>query len=439
MDPQAIELFRRWQRKTGKYPDLDIEKVEFGDVPLKHLHQSNLVKTVKTTTANKFIEIGDIDRKTKKYDIRRKTKNKLPEKAKHAPKGTILVSRVRPLLGGYTIIDGHDYTFTSGDLNPIVLPEAVDVNYVFKIICSSIFKNFLIKNQDTAGQKPTITKKLYDFEIPLPHDYNEKYNSKKIQQAIVEFLDYRLGLTRATRKQVDSIREKVELMDKIMLPKIFEMKDPWLRGQFNKWAELKGYDIGVDDLQFYEIGLSNQEYFQFIKGKNAYIKKYNLSHPGKIPLATGSVKNNGIGYYVEPIDESHIIKEESVSFNKDGDTKAFYRDYPYLMDRHHIAIIPTKGKIAAKYLFFVMDLLFKNADYNWGEHTANAEEVAKNNIKVPKPTKRYSSYQVQQMLVEFYSAFERFRDKLFGHIDRVHQKVDKLDEATIARIFKRNV
>ena len=435
MDPQIIHFFKRWQEKEGKYPDLDIEKVEFearelGKISSITPGQSPSGKDINSEGIGTPFYQGKTEF-TDKYvgKPRRWTTNS----KRIAEKNDILYSMRAP--AGAVNVAAQTMSIGRG-LSAITPYSDYSVDYLFYFF--KVQEKQADYNNDKGGFYSSITKdELFNTTVLIPKS-GINYSSYQIQQAIVEFLDYRLGLTQATRKQVDSIREKVELMDKIMLPKIFEMKDPWLRGQFNKWAELKGYDIGVDDLQFHEIALLNQEYFQFIKGKNAYIKKYNLSHPGKIPLATGSVKNNGIGYYVEPIDESHIIKEESVSFNKDGDTKAFYRDYPYLMDRHHIAIIPTKGKIAAKYLFFVMDLLFKNADYNWGEHTANAEEVAKNNIKVPKPTKRYSSYQVQQMLVEFYSAFERFRDKLFGHIDRVHQKVDKLDEATIARTFKRN-
>jgi hypothetical protein len=155
--------------------------------------------------------------------------------------------------------------------------------------------------------------------------------------------------------------------------------------------------------KFQEVSLKNKEYVVFQKGKNHYIQSYNEENPGEIPLATGSVKNNSIAYYVNPINESDIVRDVSVSFNKDGDTTAFYRDYTYLMDRHHIAIIPSK-KINAKYLFFAMENIFNNIQYGWGEHVANAEEVAKNKIYIPKNQEvkgvSYTSVKLQQSIAK---------------------------------------
>jgi hypothetical protein len=142
IDKQVAERFKTFQahEKGKEYRDLDIESLEFENPKLSELHDKTKVTTQFTTTSDKFIEIGDIDKTTKKYDISLKIKPNLPEKGKHAPKGTILISRVRPLLGGYTIIDGDDFTFTSGDLNPIVLPlDRVFIDYAFKVICSPYF------------------------------------------------------------------------------------------------------------------------------------------------------------------------------------------------------------------------------------------------------------------------------------------------------------
>ena len=177
LDREVRGKFKEFQEKTGEYGDLDIDEVRFEKKTLRELHLKNEVKIKKNTTANKFIEIGDIDRVTKKYDISKKIKHNLPEKGKYAPKNSILISRVRPLLGGYTIIDGDDYTFTSGDLNPIVLPKNINHEYVFRIICSLKFEIFLKNNQNIAGQKPTITDKLYNFDVPIPKDLNKKYTS----------------------------------------------------------------------------------------------------------------------------------------------------------------------------------------------------------------------------------------------------------------------
>lgn len=461
MDRQIIELFKRWQKKEGKYPDLDIGKVEFENIPLKKLHQKHLVKTVETTTADKFIEIGDIDRKTKKYDISTKTKNKLPKKAKHAPKGTILVSRVRPLLGGYTIIDGDDYTFTAGDLNPIVLPENVNVNYVFKLICSSVFRNFLIKNQDTGGQKPTITKKLYDFEVPLPQDYNEAYDSKIIQQAIVEFLDYRLGLTQATRNRIDSIQEKVELMDKIILPKIFEMKDEYLRDQFDKWAKKKNYKISANDLKFVikritsdnpeetvcekRMGFTpkrdpNGDINWFTVADLNSIESLTIDNPDTkekttIELVKKAVdpKNTGRSVKLKPIQKGDIL----VSFKLSVGITKIYNSDKIAYCNEAIDILTCKKGYYNKYIAYNCIVEYpKHGTKTNNGMTLNDDSKQEIIIFIPKKTKAYSSEKIQHFLVEFIEAVHSRIFDIKSRINSIYKNLDLLEEAIPALTFR---
>jgi hypothetical protein len=251
LDKEVRERFKEFQKRTRKHEDLYIDDVRFEEKALRELHIREKVKTRNTTTANKFIEIGDIDRVTKKYDITNKTKDKLPAKGKYAPKGSILVSRVRPLLGGYTIIDGDDYTFTSGDLNPIVLPDEIFVNYVFHIICSPKFEAFLKRNQNTAGQKPTITDKLYDFNIPIPNDLNKFYPSYKIQEAIVEFLEFWRDYTNAIRERVLKKKPIYEAIKNLVVRNTFKY-DKFLVKKFDKFAQDRGFDFKLSDIEFEE-------------------------------------------------------------------------------------------------------------------------------------------------------------------------------------------
>ncbi len=90
-----------------------------------------------------------------------------------------------------------------------------------------------------------------------------------------------------------------------------------------------------------------------------------------------------------------------ISFNKDGDSKVFYRDYSFLMDRHHVALVPT-DEILAKYLYFSIIPYFRKMKFGWGENVADVPTVSKHSIAIPKDLSiEYSSFKIQEAIVEF--------------------------------------
>ncbi len=173
--------------------------------------------------------------------------------------------------------------------------------------------------------------------------------------------------------------------------------------KFNEFKKQTGKydDLYIEKVEFENIALSDEEYFEFIKGRNHYIKKYNIANKGKYPLATGSVKNDSIAYYVKPINIADIITQKCISFNKDGDSQIFYRDYEFLMDRHHIAIIPSE-LVLAKYLYFALISYFKKMKFGWGENVADVPTVSTHSIPIPKGyNEKYKSIDIQQAIVDF--------------------------------------
>jgi len=199
------------------------------------------------------------------------------------------------------------------------------------------------------------------------------------------------------------------------------MLDAEVREKFKEFQDKTGKydDLDIDDIQFEEISLADEKYFEFIKGKNHYIKKYNLLNKGQYPLATGSVKNASITYHIKPINNSDIVIKKCISFNKDGDSQVFYRDYDFLMDRHHIAIVPTDN-ILAKYLYFSIIPYFRKMKFGWGENVADVPTVSKHYIAIPKDLdKTYTSFKIQEVIVEF---LEFWKD---GYTDVIRDKVSK--------------
>ncbi len=423
LDSQVIEKFEEFQNKTDKYLDLNIKNIKFKQSFLKNLHQKEKVKIQKNTTANKFIEIGDINRETKKYDISNKVKPNLPLKGKYAPKGTILVSRVRPLLGGYTIIDGDDYTFTSGDLNPIVLPEYIDTNYIFIIICSPKFKTFLKKNQNTSGQKPTITDKLYDFDVPIPENYNDKYKSIDIQKIIVEFLQYSFDNLEQIKKNIDKRYEIVSKMKESLIPSTF--KKIAIKNTFSKYAKENNINFDITDIEFENSTLGN---VIVLNGGDRITKKNNS---GTIyPVYGGgdvSFKTDTYNRENEYVIGRFAISETCVRFvNKkfhlldSGFTFNIKDNFEGILDKNFVG-------------YFLLSIQHKIYACAKGSGQKNLDTKLFNKIEFSFP----KDENIQSLLVEFWEMILNNMNERFTKFDNIERLTNKVDEAFLYRTFSK--
>jgi len=165
----------------------------------------------------------------------------------------------------------------------------------------------------------------------------------------------------------------------------------------------KYQDLVIEDVRFEKVSLSNEEYFEFRKGKNKYIQKYITQNSGDYPILGSSLKNSCISAYIKYIHSDDIIDKKCVTFNKDNGKGSipFFRDYPFLMDRHHITILPT-NLIDAKYLQKSLILYFETKKFGWGDNVASVDEVSKHIIPIPKDlNKNYISLKLQKIIVEF--------------------------------------
>ena len=213
--------------------------------------------------------------------------------------------------------------------------------------------------------------------------------------------------------------------------------------KFKEFQEKTGKhsELYIEDVEFENISLSNKKYFTFIKGKNKYIQRYIQANKGDYPILGSSLKNSCISAYIKPIDESDIINKKSVTFNKDNakGSVPFFRDYPYLMDRHHIAIIPNDKLIDAKYLEKTLIHFFEKSAFGWGDNVADVTAVQKHLVPIPKDlNKFYSSYQIQEAIVEFLEySFENIK-RIRQRIDERYSIFERLKKALIPSTFKKD-
>jgi len=211
--------------------------------------------------------------------------------------------------------------------------------------------------------------------------------------------------------------------------------------KFKEFQEKTGKhsELYIEDVKFENISLSNEEYFTFVKGKNKYIQRYIKVNKGDYPILGSSLKNSCISAYIKPIDESDIVNQKSVTFNKDNakGSVPFFRDYPYLMDRHHIAIIPDSKLVDAKYLEKSLIRFFEQSKFGWGDNVADVSAVEKYFIPIPKDLdERFNtSFKIQEAIVDFleysFNEIEVIRER----IDKRYAIFERLEKALIPSTF----
>ena len=208
---------------------------------------------------------------------------------------------------------------------------------------------------------------------------------------------------------------------------------------FQKSEDGRKYrDLEIDDVRFKEVSLADDEYFEFIKGKNKYIQRYIKVNEGKYPILGSSLKNGCISAYIKPIDNRDVVNQKCVTFNKDNakGSVPFFRDYSFLMDRHHIAIIPESELVDAKYLEKALIHFFKIKKFGWGDNVADVSAVKKHSVPIPNDlSKTYTSFEIQDAIVAFLeNSFEK-NARIKENIDKRYDLFRRLDKALIPSTF----
>jgi len=220
------------------------------------------------------------------------------------------------------------------------------------------------------------------------------------------------------------------------------MLDHEIVEKFKEFQQKTGkyLDLVIEDVLFEKVRLSHENHFKFIKGKNKYIQTYITKNSGEYPILGSSLKNSCISAYIKFIDLNDVINEKCVSFNKDNGKGSipFFRDYPFLMDRHHIAIIPT-ALVDVEYLQKSLIRYFENKRFGWGDNVATVDEVSKHIIPVPKNlNKKYTSLKLQKIIVEFLEHGFNWLDGIKANIDKQNDIYKRLRKSLIPSTFKKD-
>ena len=287
LDSQVIEKFKEFQKKTGKYSDLDIENVEF-----------------EREVLNNLIDIFDSQRVPLSTTERNKRKGKYPY---YGASGIIDYIDDFIFDGEYLIIseDGENLRsrktpiafwatgqFWVNNHAHIVLGKEniLYTDYLRLFISSNKLSGFI----SNSSQPKLSQGNLQKIPIPLPKDFDEKYKSTVIQKAIVEFLEYSFDNLERIRNNIDKRYEIVSKMRKSLIPSTF--KRTAIKNRFRKYAKENNIEFDIIDIESDAGVVAFNVDGIFSQDVAVYLDKYNIcvragNHCAKILKDEVGVKN----------------------------------------------------------------------------------------------------------------------------------------------------
>lgn len=143
-----------------------------------------------------YLEIGDINVESKTYDLGMKEKLSVPGSVK-VPKGTLLISTVRPTRGAITV------TKTSLHVSSAFCRLRPVTDILYHLVCGQEFLAYLGDNS-IGGTYPTCRDEtILDYEVTLPVDIEEQ----TAIAAVLSEMDAELAALEARRDKTRALKQ----------------------------------------------------------------------------------------------------------------------------------------------------------------------------------------------------------------------------------------
>ncbi|HOY30266.1 MAG TPA: hypothetical protein PKW80_00155 [Bacteroidales bacterium] len=424
VNKQIIDRFKLFQQRTGKYPDFDITHLKFSQVQLKDIAKTPLKSggTPKTEVpeywASDFSLVDnknyfgwrDINKEIFEKGIITEYSKIITKKGYDSsstwlvPSNSILIAMASASKGLLAI--NSLPMCTNQNILALVIKDAFDVKYIYYSL-KEIYRTLEGKKEFGNLTKGSEEQRY----ITIPKSIDDIYTSFKIQKILVDFFEYFNNLNKKNIERVDFILSCIENIDKIIIPHVFSKQSSACK-RFNSFCEKSGIELKLEDINFEEKLIDN--FTNISGGSSDYSKSYfnNSKNRGEYNVYTGSLESVP---NIKPAKESDIIKEESVSFNKDNDagSKAFYHNKPFVVGGHHYAALikeANKTDVFIKYFYYTMkDLFNRNMFFQSKDPRANSGVIKMYKVNFPISNSKYNSIEIQKIISQF---FEQYFERL---------------------------
>lgn len=471
VDKQLIQKFKYFQEKTRKYPDFDLEEIELegrkiysnstkelickkrmGFTPIRTVDGDVNWFTVSDLTKNSNLYIDKPNTKEKtSLELLTKKFSENSDKLIPIKKGDVLVS--------FKLTVGLVKIYNS-DL-PAYCNEAIDILTPFEGVDSRYLAYCCMMEYPKYGERTNNGVTLNDehkrlITIPIPKPQNKTYTSLKIQEILVDFIEYYQAATSEKIHIVQQISNKITDSEAILLPSFFKA-DPSVQNRFDAFCEEKKLDLCFMGLFFNEKRIHSNIKTDLVcrkrmgftpdvvadgtinwfsvsdmtKTQGFYIDRPNTKKKTTLDLIKQKVSENSDKY--EPIKRGDVL----VSFKLTvGVVKIYDSDLPAYCNEAIDILTPNKG-IDSAYLAYNCVVEYpKYGERTNNGFTLNDEHKKQISILIPKSTDAYTSLELQQIIVEFMElCFKKMEEKR-KIADKLQNLYNKHTQLLIQKTFK---
>ncbi len=465
VDKQIVKLFQQFQKETGKYDDFEIDKLDFDNVDLFNEGNVVLRGALKLETHDILekindengIPVFDASINILTYIDEKKYRNCVFENKNNSNPDLSFANEGNSSAGTNFIF--HTYKYFVNNHRTVIDFSGSE--------CFSKYVYYSIKNMKEEygfkrGHVPSQARlKELGIIIPIPKQLNKTYTSFRIQEILVEFIEYFSNYNDSKLKVIDEkITPKINEIESLILPLFFAKEERMCR-RFNTFAAKEGFDVKLEDVEFNSIGILN--IVKFVNGSEfpkSYVKRSGIK--GEIPLISAGTKNDIMGniktlvgnnplhidkHYVyndtkEKWNEvKHYINNDYYTLTADGiggtlipRLKKDYLNGFYTTNVCKVVDFLSDKETNKKFFYYSYNFGRVNLNFDFG-HKANNENLSKININIPKPYKSYTSYELQEIFVKFIEEYFQHVEKMRGLSNVLINKYKEHTETIIARTF----
>ncbi len=456
LDTEVREKFKEFQEKTGKYNDLDINDVRFENKPLDF--------TAKFPPMSRIS--GGVDKSIQEYNelLKEEQKDYFPLISGTTENNQISGYIYKNRLSKNSLSNSNVISWTRINSELFFIQEEpvctnddsfiMDVNdnnsikYIqYSAMTAMKYKRFNWGNK--AGKN-----KVKEVEVPIPKDLDQTYTSFKIQEAIVEFLEYSFEKQKRIKESIDKRYALYKRLDNALIPSTF-IQD-YVKVAFGRYAKENNIDFSIMDVDF-EIKRIHSD------NKDELICKKRMGFTPKT-----SINDNINWFRVEDlnatnglfIDNPNTVKKttmkkviekngkkssKNISIQK-GDILVSFLATPGIVKIYNsdevvycnqaIDILTVTNDVDNRYIAYNCMLEYpKYGKLQTMGFNLNDEDKKKINIYIPKALDNYTSLEIQKIIADFMEFTKNRIQKEFDRMDECYDALERLHKAYLARTF----
>jgi len=430
LDREIRERFKEFQKRTGKYRDLEIDNVRFEEKKLE-----------------KLINIYDNQRIALSGNERNKKQGKYPY---YGASGIIDYIDEYIFNGTYLIIseDGENLRSRKTSIAFFASGKFWVNNHVHiilgkeKKLLNTYIKHFIdsnkLLNYISFSSQPKLTQtNLKKILIPIPKPLNQKYTSFKLQEAIVEFLEDGFDRIKRIRADIDKQYDLFKRLDTALIPSTF-IKD-YVKFAFCRYAKEHNIGFNITDVEF-EIKELNK-ISKIVMGQSPKGDFLNTDKIGK-PFFQGKT-NFGKVFLDKPTRWTTHSKREA----KKNDILISLRAPAGVVNISTMDISIGRGLASIQVFkeienFYILYFLKNNEtkismeNDRGGFFTSMSKDYLYNlKIPIPKDLKNYTSLEIQKIIANFIEFKSNEIQKKFNKLDEGYRNLERLHRVYLARTF----